>query len=68
MTAKAEKSDKEPIRLSDLQNTGGKGLACRKCGCRRFRVLHTRLGPESIQRERQCCHCEKVVWTREKIG
>ena len=63
-----EKTEREPIRLSDLQNTNGKGLVCRKCGCRHFRVLHTRRGPDSIQRERQCRYCGKVVRTWEKLG
>ena len=61
-----EKTGKEPTRLSDLQNKGSKGLACRHCGCRHFNVKHTRPAPSSIMRERQCRNCGKVVWTREK--
>ena len=45
-----------------------RGLECRKCGCRHFRVLHTRPVANGILRERECRNCGKVVWTREKMG
>lgn len=61
-----EKSDKEPIRLSDLQNRGGKGLVCGKCGCRQFRTPHTRPASGGILRERACRNCGKVILTKEK--
>ena len=67
MTAKAEKSDKEPIRLSDLQNKDGKGLVCGRCGCRDFRTPHTRRMRDGIMRERACRHCGKVILTKEKL-
>lgn len=67
MTEKSEKSDKEPIRLSDLQNRNGKGLVCGRCGCRHFRVLHTRPVANGILRERECRNCGKVVHTKEKL-
>jgi uncharacterized Zn finger protein len=61
--------DRKPLRLSTLSgDRDERGLICKDCGCRDFRVLHTRRGPESIQRERQCRNCGKVVRTREKIG
>ena len=65
--------EKEPerIRLSDLQNFSGKdgdgkGLACRKCGCRHFRVVYTRPGPDTIRRLRECRHCGRRVMTTER--
>ena len=69
MTQKTEKPDKEPIRLSNLQNQGsdGKGLACRDCGCRDFRTPHTRRMRDGIMRERACRHCGKVILTKEKV-
>jgi DNA-directed RNA polymerase subunit RPC12/RpoP len=67
MTEKTEKSDKEPICLSDLQNKDGKGLACRDCGCRDFRTPHTRRMSNGILRERACRKCGKVILTKEKV-
>lgn len=45
----------------------GKGLECRKCGCRDFHVLYTR--PQFggyIMRVRECRHCGKRLLTRER--
>ena len=67
MTEKSEKFDKEPIRLSDLQNKDDKGLACRDCGCRDFRTPHTRRMSGGIMRERACRNCGKVILTKEKL-
>ena len=69
MTDKTEKPDKEPIRLSDIQNqsSDGKGLACRDCGCREFRTPHTRRMSGGIMRERACRNCGKVILTKEKV-
>ena len=58
-----EKTDKEAIRLSDLQK--GKGLVC-KCGCRQFRTPHTRPVSEGVLRERVCRGCGKVIHTKER--
>jgi uncharacterized Zn finger protein len=61
--------EKQAIKMSEVcGDRDERGLMCKNCGCRDFRVLHTRRGPESIQRERECRNCGKVVWTREKIG
>jgi DNA-directed RNA polymerase subunit RPC12/RpoP len=62
-----QKTEKEPIRLSDLQNRDGKGLTCGKCGCRDFRTPHTRRMRDGIMRERACRHCGKVILTKERV-
>ena len=61
----SEKPEKEKIRLSDLQNKGGKGLVC-KCGCRQFRTPHTRHVPDGVLRERVCRGFGKVIHTKER--
>jgi hypothetical protein len=59
--------EKTAIRMSELSgDRDERGLICKKCGCRDFRVKHTRPGTESIRRERECRHCGRVVWTCEK--
>jgi hypothetical protein len=61
--------ERTPLKLSELSgDRDERGLICKKCGCRHFNVKHTRPAPSSIMRERQCRHCGKVVWTREKMG
>lgn len=53
-------------RLSDLQNIGPRGLECRHCGCRHFRVLYTRATVGGrILRRRECRHCGKRLTTFE---
>ena len=57
------------IRLSDLRNgsDGDKGLTCRKCGCKHFRVIYTREHYESsMRRRRECRHCGYRITTLEK--
>jgi len=54
-------------RLSDLQNSGPRGLECRKCGCKQFYVLYTRATVGGrILRRRECRHCGRRVTTYEK--
>ena len=61
--------ERTPLKLGELSgDRDERGLICKNCGCRHFNVLHTRPGPASIQRERQCRHCGKVVRTWEKQG
>jgi len=44
-----------------------KGLECRNCGCRHFRVVYTRYSADSkITRRRQCRNCGKRFTTWEK--
>lgn len=46
-----------------------RGLVCRKCGCRHFRVYYTRPMPDgSVFRRRVCMnrHCEHKMSTRER--
>jgi transcriptional regulator NrdR family protein len=43
-----------------------KGLVCRTCGCRHFRVLYTRRAVgERLLRRRMCRHCGRRITTYE---
>lgn len=45
----------------------GKGLVCRACGCRHFRVLYTRPGDRNRNiRRRACRHCGLRITTTEQ--
>ena len=46
-----------------------RGLACRWCGCKHFRVVYTRpaMGGKIIRR-RECRHCGKRMTTWEGSG
>jgi DNA-directed RNA polymerase subunit RPC12/RpoP len=44
-----------------------RGLECRYCGCKHFRVIYTRpTWGGRIMRRRQCRHCGKRMTTWEK--
>ena len=46
-----------------------RGLECRYCGCKHFRVIYTRpTWGGRIMRRRECRHCGKRVTTWEKAG
>jgi len=46
-----------------------RGLACRHCGCKHFRVVYTRpTWGGRIMRRRECRHCGKRVTTWERAG
>ena len=46
-----------------------RGLACRACGCRHFRVIYTRPAwGGRIVRRRECRHCGKRMTTWESGG
>lgn len=60
--------EKKRLRLSDLQRGKEKerGIACRRCGCRHFRVVYTRqVSGGRILRRRECRHCGKRISTYE---
>lgn len=43
-----------------------RGLECRKCGSRRFRVIYTRAARGGyLVRRRECWHCGRRMTTRE---
>jgi len=43
-----------------------RGLSCRWCGCKHFRVVYTRPTPGGrIMRRRECRHCGKRITTWE---
>jgi DNA-directed RNA polymerase subunit RPC12/RpoP len=45
----------------------GRGLVCRHCGCRHFRVIYTRPAYGGhIMRRRECRHCGRRITTWEK--
>ncbi len=51
----------------EADNDNGKGLRCFRCGCKRWKVTHTRAAPDgSVWRRRQCCHCGAVRSTYER--
>ena len=44
-----------------------RGLECRNCGCKHFRVIYTRpTWGGQIMRRRECRHCGKRMTTWEK--
>jgi hypothetical protein len=46
-----------------------KGLVCRQCGCRHFRVVYTRAAwGGRIARRRECRNCGKRVTTWERAS
>lgn len=53
----------------DPEATDQKGLVCRHCGCRHFRVLYTRRAwGGRIMRRRECRYCGKRMTTWERAG
>ena len=46
-----------------------RGLECRQCGCKHFRVVYTRpTWGGRIMRRRECRHCGKRMTTWERAG
>jgi len=46
-----------------------RGLVCRQCGCRHFRVIYTRPAwGGRLVRRRECRHCGRRMTTWEKSG
>ena len=46
-----------------------RGLVCRHCGCKHFRVIYTRPAwGGRIMRRRECRHCRHRLTTWEKVG
>ena len=58
------------VKKTTLDPTADKrGLECRHCGCKHFRVLYTRpTWGGRIMRRRECRHCGKRMTTWEKAG
>jgi DNA-directed RNA polymerase subunit RPC12/RpoP len=54
-----------PASFAEMMQ-GGRGLVCRKCGCRHFLVDHTRTAPGAIVRHRICRNCgqKRLTWER----
>ncbi len=49
------------------ETTDKRGLECRHCGCKHFRVIYTRpTWGARIMRRRECRHCGKRMTTWEK--
>jgi transcriptional regulator NrdR family protein len=48
---------------------GKRGLECRHCGCKDFRVVYTRpTWGGRIARRRECRHCGRRMTTWERAG
>ena len=61
--------DVHRTRFSDKGNCDERGLACRKCGCRHFRVIYTRpTWGGRILRRRECRNCGQRIMTRESFA
>jgi len=59
----------ETMKAALPEQADRKGLACRSCGCRHFRVVYTRpTWGRRIMRRRECRHCGKRVTTWEHTG
>ncbi len=44
-----------------------RGLECRACGCKHFRVIYTRAyRGGQVSRRRECRHCGRRMTTRER--
>lgn len=45
-----------------------RGLVCRGCGCRHFRVVYTRaMTGGRVKRRRECRHCARRMTTVEHL-
>jgi len=54
---------------TSTQSEEQRGLACRHCGCKYFRVVYTRPSwGGRIMRRRECRHCGKRLTTWERAG
>jgi DNA-directed RNA polymerase subunit RPC12/RpoP len=59
--------EKKPIAMSEVSSDKDeRGLVCRKCGCRDFRVDTTRDVADGIARYRVCRNCGRRIRTIEK--
>jgi len=53
---------------SDKAEKDDRGLECRSCGCKHFRVVYTRpYRGGSVVRRRECRHCGRRITTRERV-
>ena len=60
-----KKTNRKPrISMYEFANRG-RGLECRKCGCKDFRVITTRREENMIVRYRVCRHCGEKRQTLE---
>jgi len=55
-----------PDEGDEGQNVRGRGLECRKCGCRHLPVDHTHKSLRVIVRYRRCRHCGQRMTTHER--
>jgi len=54
---------------SDCPKDDDRGLRCRHCGCRHFRVIYTRRAwGGKLVRRRECQNCRQRVTTTERIS
>ena len=58
----------QPVKRSVTEDAP-KGLVCRTCGCRHFRVLYTRRAwGGRLLRRRTCRHCGRRITTYEQAA
>ena len=59
----------ERTDAKDAKAVERRGLECRRCGCKHFRVVYTRpTWGRRIMRRRECRRCGKRMTTWEKAG
>ena len=59
--------DDNAKKTASTANADKRGLECRHCGCRHFRVIYTRpTWGGRIMRRRECRHCGKRITTWER--
>jgi hypothetical protein len=64
--APGQQTQGQKTPTSDLDK---RGLECRHCGCKHFRVIYTRPAwGGRIQRRRECRNCGKRLTTWERVG
>ncbi len=55
------------VKDSTKTKEENRGLECRHCGCKHFRVIYTRRGwGGKLIRRRECRHCGKRITTWER--
>ena len=70
MDDNAKKTISNPTACGEQSRIADKrGLECRHCGCKHFRVIYTRpTWGGRIMRRRECRNCGKRMTTWEKAG
>ncbi|HOM77549.1 MAG TPA: hypothetical protein PLE88_13630 [Anaerohalosphaeraceae bacterium] len=55
--------------MQDIKVKPSKGLVCKACGGRKFKVIYTRAAHDGrLMRRRQCCRCGRRFTTWESMS